>query len=159
MLAQVCEYIHNYFLKKENGRVVYYHQQFAIEGGMISLPFLKEGQRFLLSGSDLNDGIYTYHADGITNDDDNAPANLADEAFTGEICPMAVRPDFLLLVQSISDWMTANEKALTTPFASESFNGYSYTLKGSLSGETAANDPPWASQFAAQLSPWRKIAR
>ena len=64
MLQQVCEYIHNYFIKDRH------ESDYEIIGGTISLPFLKEGQRFLISGSDLNDGVYTYHADGIKDDDD-----------------------------------------------------------------------------------------
>lgn len=156
MLAEVCAYIHNYFLKKEKMRVVYYQRTYTISGGVLSLDFMKEGQRFYLSGSDLNDGIYTYHSYGITNDDDDAAAGLVDETFTGEICPMQIKPGFLALVEKISVWNAQNAAALNSPFQSESFNGYSYTMKSGLSGEAGNNDPPWAAQFAAELEQWRK---
>ena len=51
MLQEVCEHIHNYFIKDA------LRDTHKIVGGTISLPF-KEGQRFLILGSDLNDGIY-----------------------------------------------------------------------------------------------------
>jgi hypothetical protein len=156
MLAEVCAYIHNYFLKKEKMRVVYYQRTYTISGGMLSLDFMKEGQRFLLTGSDLNDGVYTYHTNGIMNDDENNSAYLQDEVFSGTICPMAVPKELIDLCGEISEWNARNAAALNSPFQSESFNGYSYTLKSDLSGEAGSNDPPWAAQFAAQLEKWRK---
>ena len=59
MLQQVCEHIHNYHIMRQVPGT------FEIAGGTISLPFLLEGQRFLIEGSALNDGVYTYHESGI----------------------------------------------------------------------------------------------
>ena len=88
MLQQLCENICNYFIQKQE------QGTFEIAGGTISLPFLLDGQRFLISGSVLNDGMYTYHETGIKDDDDNAFAEgvgLKDETFAGTICALAVR--------------------------------------------------------------------
>ena len=100
MLEQVCAHIHNYFIS------AVYPARYSIESGMISpAPSLKEGQRFWLCGSDLNDGVYTYHESCITNDDDNASADLQDEVFSGTVCGMAVPKTFMNLVTEIGNWM------------------------------------------------------
>ena len=62
MLQEVCEYIHNYFIPKDNGLPRVWHGDFTIADGVISpAPALKDGQRFMNAGSDLNDGVYTFH--------------------------------------------------------------------------------------------------
>ena len=77
MLNQICENICNYFIQNR------YEGRYEISGGMISLPLL-DGQRFLIQGSALNDGMYTYHDTGIKDDDDKTLAvGLQDETFTG----------------------------------------------------------------------------
>ena len=83
MLQQVCEFIHNYFIKDSQSGI------YEIADGVISLPFVLEGQRILIEGSALNDGMYTYHANGLTNDDDTEAAGLADESWTGTVCALA----------------------------------------------------------------------
>ena len=73
MLEQVLDYIHNYFVSDVHVG------DFSISSGSISLPFLKNGQRFKIIGSDLNDGIYTY-VNGVTrNADGDYDVCLADE--------------------------------------------------------------------------------
>ena len=94
MFQQVCEYIHNYFIEEEiDGK-------FSIADGMISLPLLN-GQRFLIKGSVLNDGLYTYHDDRIMNDDDTEAVGLQDETFAGTICALAVPPAVIALSAEI----------------------------------------------------------
>ena len=73
MLQQICEEVHNFFISEP------YVGSWSISGGMISLPFLMDGQRFWITSSVFNDGVYTYHSNGIKNDDDNAAAGLSDE--------------------------------------------------------------------------------
>ena len=75
MLQKVCEFLHNYDF---GNKILEYSGTFEIAGGTVSLPFLIEGQRFLIKGSILNDGLYTYHAAGIKNDDDSAVVGLHD---------------------------------------------------------------------------------
>ena len=149
MLQQVMENIHNYFIKERHKGA------FEIADGMISLPFMLEGQRFLIQGSVLNDGVYTYHAEGIKNDDDAVAVGLHDETFAGTICALAVPPAVIALSAEIKAWVDANSAALSSPYQSESFNGYSYTLKSG--GGSGGNGPlTWRDQFGKQLDRWRR---
>ena len=134
MLQQVCEYIHNYFIPKDNGVPRSVQGTFTIAGGVISPAVaLKDGQRFLIAGSDLNDGVYTYHDDAIMNDDDAAIAPLTDETFTGAICPMSVPALFVAKVKEGQDWTAANGAAVNSPYTSESVQGvYSYSKSASM---------------------------
>ena len=96
VLTEICEYLNNYFwTKKARGT-------FTISGGAIQLPWIKEGQYFRIIGSDLNDGVYTYHANSIMNDDEDNVAGLQDEVFSGTICAMAVPKTFMNLVKAIT---------------------------------------------------------
>ena len=99
MLQQICEEVHNFFISEP------YVGSWSISGGMISLPFLMDGQRFWITSSVFNDGVYTYHSNGIKNDDDNAAAGLSDEDWSGTICAMAVPPKVIALSGEISSWV------------------------------------------------------
>jgi len=149
MLQQILEHIHNMFIKSPNPGT------YTITGGTISLPFIKEGQRIWIVGSDLNDGVYTYHADGINNDDDISRAGLHDETFAGTICALAVPPAVIALSEEISAWVDQNKDAVNSPYQSESWGGYSYTKATSKNGKTASS---WEDIFAERLNPWRKIS-
>lgn len=152
MLQQVCEHINNFFIKAA------YPARYEIAGGALSLPFLKEGQRFWLCGSDLNDGVYTFHSNGITNDDDDASADLKDEVFAGTICAMAVPKEVIDLCGEISEWNTKYADKVNGPYQSESFNGYSYTLKSGAGNGDSSSSPSWQSTFASRLKRWRKVS-
>ena len=122
MLQRICENICNYFIQKR------YEGRYEIADGAISLPFLLDGQRFLIQGSALNDGIYTYHDGEITDDDDAVAVGLHDETFAGTICALAVPPAVIALSGEIKAWVDANSDALNSPYTSESVLGaYSYT--------------------------------
>lgn len=154
MLQQVCEYIHNYFIKD------CHDGNYEIADGMISLAFLKEGQRFLIQGSDLNDGMYTYHADGILNDDDTEAVGLHDETFAGTICALAVPPAVIALSGEIKAWVAQYGDAVNSPYSSESVIGvYSYQ-KAQVGGQTNGNSAPvsWETVFKDRLNRWRKVA-
>lgn len=84
MLERICNHVHNFFTRSAHPGT------YTITGGALTLDFMKDGQRFHIVGSDLNDGVYTWHPSGIKNDDDDADAELQDETFTGCIMPMAV---------------------------------------------------------------------
>ena len=152
MLQEVLEYIHNYFIKASHTGT------FTFEGGMLSpLPGLKDGQRFWVVGSDLNDGVYTYRAEGIRNDDDKDAAGLLDETFAGTICALAVPPAVIALSEEISQWVENNSDVVTSPYQSESFNGYSYTLKsGGTSQGDSAGQIGWQNIFGKRLERWRR---
>lgn len=151
MLQQVCEYIHNFFIKEAHvGKYT------IDENGMISLAFLKEGQRFWITNSDLNDGVYTYHGSGITNDDDTDVAGLRAETFTGTVCAMAVPPAVIELAEEIKTWVDNNQSAINSPYQSESVIGvYSYTKASGGSG--AGGSVSWQDIFGNRLNRWRKV--
>lgn len=152
MLTQICEYLNNYFVKSSH------EGTFTIESGSIaSLDFLAEGQRFLIEGSVLNDGVYTWHAAGIKSDDDTAGAGLADETFDGAICGLAVPPQLLSLAQEISTWVGKYGDVITSPFQSESFGGYSYT-RASAGDSTGSGAAGWQDVFKNRLKRWKKVA-
>lgn len=151
MLQQLCENIHNYFVQK------LFPGEFEIAGNTISLPFLLDGQRFLISGSALNDGMYTYHEAGIKNDDDTEAVGLQDETWTGTICALAVPPAVIALSGEVKAWVVANGEAVSSPYQSENVIGvYSYTKASGGSG--AGGSVTWQDVFKDRLNRWRKVA-
>ena len=123
---------------------------------MISLPLL-DGQRFLVQGSALNDGMYTYHESYIGNDDDTDAVGLQDETWAGTICALAVPPAVIALSGEIKAWVDANGEAINSPYTSESVLGvYSYTR--ATGGHGAGGVVGWMDVFADKLKRWRKVA-
>lgn len=149
MLEQICAFIHNYFDKDSHGKP--WHVEagaFAIAEGTISLPFLVEGQYFRICGSRLNDGVYKYPA-----------TDLRDETFTGEIREMRAPAAVLALTAEIETWMTKYGEAVNSPYASESFGGYSYTkAQGGASEDGGSPASSWQAVFGPRLNQWRKLA-
>jgi hypothetical protein len=155
MLQEVMEYINNYFVPISAKKVEY-----TISNGMISPSFgAEDGDRFLICGSRRNDGVYTFHHSVIKNDDDADVAGLRDETFAGTIRVCSVPPALLTLSEEISQWVETNSELLNSPLQSESFNGYSYTLKsGTRSGGAAQEEPlTWRKMFGSRLARWRSM--
>lgn len=152
MLEQVMRHVRNYFIKE------HHIGEFSISDGMISPhDFLLDGQRFYITGSNLSDGVYTYHPDGIKNDDNNAEIDLPDETFKGVVYALAVPPTFIALVGDIEEWVGKFGEAANNPYQSETFNGYSYTkASGGSNGESSG--PTWQSTFRSRLNQWRKVS-
>ena len=163
MLQQVMEFINNYFVPISAKEVTY-----TIADGVISPSFgAEDGDRFLICGSRRNDGVYTWHANVIGTDDDERipPANpggeetikaagLQDETFAGTIRVCSVPPALITLSGEISQWVATYGAQLSGPLQSETFNGYSYTLKSG--GGKGGNGPlTWRDQFRTQLERWR----
>lgn len=150
MLQQIMDHIHNKFIRTAHPGT------FTIADGRVSLSFLKDGQRFWIFGSDLNDGIYTWHESGIKNDDDTEAAGLQDETFTGTICALAVPPAVIALSGEIQAWVEENGGAVDSPYTSESVIGvYSYTK---ASGGTGAGGAvSWRDVFKSRLDAYRKV--
>lgn len=141
MLTELCKYLRNWFDETSaKERLPYWDGEFTIaDGALVGFSdLLLPGQYFRISDSLLNDGVYRY------------PAELRDEVFTGRIQSMAVPPEIVALDAEITAWREANASAINSPYQSESFGGYSYSLRG----DTGAT---WQSQFASRLGPWRKI--
>ena len=150
MLQQICEEICNYFIKDR------FEGRHEIADGMISLPLL-DGQRFLIQGSALNDGMYTYHDTGIMNDDDTVAVGLQDEAWAGTICALAVPPAVIALSCEVEAWVAENGESMKTPYTSESVLGvYSYTK--ATGGHGAGGTVGWMDIFADKLKRWRKVS-
>ena len=150
MLNQVCENLCNYFIQQRiEGR-------FEIADGMISLPLL-DGQRFLIQGSALNDGMYTYHDTGIKDDDDSQAVGLHEESWAGTVCALAVPPAVVALSAEIKSWVDANQESQNSPYTSESVLGvYSYTKASG--GHGAGGSVGWMDVFSDKLKRWRKVS-
>lgn len=154
MLQQICDHLRNYDFGNE---IVKHTGTFEIANGVISLPFLLDGQRFLIEGSILNDGMYTYHADGIKDDDDSKAAGLHDETWAGTICALAVPPAVCALSAEIKSWVDSYGSAANSPYSSESVIGvYSYTKETGGSG--AGGSVSWQDVFKDRLNRYRKVA-
>lgn len=139
MLEEVLRYINNRFECKA------YEGSFEISDGGIELPEALEGQYFWVDGSVFNDGLHIYPESG-----------MQDEVFTGEIHLLAVPRAVVEMADEIETWCGENSAAVSSPYKSESFGGYSYTLKDGGS-ETAS--AAWQAQFGPRLRMWRKLSR
>ena len=142
MLTEFFQYLRNWFCR-ESDRFV---GDYTIASN--TLPFsLVDGEPYIrIVGSRYNDGVYKVKNAAVTG--------LTNESFNGAIWVMSVPPDVAALAKEIDDWVKANADSIASPYQSESFGGYSYS-KGYAGGE--AQGITWQSQFAARLSPWRKI--
>lgn len=147
MLTEICQYLRNWFVRD------IMLGEFGIEDGVITadgaaLPLLT-GQYYRIVGSIFNDGVHKYG---------DATDVLTDEpTFSGAVWAMAMPPEFLALAKDISDWSTANADAINSPYNSESFGGYSYSVRSGNSADGEISGVTWQNQFKARLNPWRKI--
>ena len=139
MLEQVLMHLKNWFLVP--GGI--HEGTYTIEDGGITLPFLANGQYFRICGSVFNDGLHQYPA-----------SDLKAETFDGTVWALAVPQAVIDLATEIETWETKNGDAAKSPFASESFGGYSYSkATDSVSGGAVT----WQSAFRSRLSAWRKL--
>lgn len=136
-----CEEVNNYF---EQTRIF---GKFEITDGNIDLNKydIQEGQYIRVVGSVFNDGVYQYPI---------PPENeLVDEKFDGAIWVMAVPSSVVTQIEEINQWEAMNQSTLNSPYQSESFGGYSYTLKA----ENAEGGLNWQTHFRRKLDRWRKV--
>ena len=136
MLDEICRHLNNYFTAWRG----IYPGTYRVEDGTIELPFLAEGQYFRIVGSCLNDGVYRYPAEG-----------LSDEVFYGEIWAMKVPKGLLSLMRDIEAWMETYGEKAQGPYQSESFAGYTYRLRDNADGST------WQDVFRRRLNPFRRL--
>lgn len=162
MLTEICQYLRNWF---ERG---VWLGDFKVSGGVLTyadgtaLPLLN-GQYYRVIGSVFNDGVHRYGTETVT--ENNATVTrlldpLTDEPeFFGTVCPMGGSdfPALLSLAEEIEQWCADNAKAIASPYQSESFGGYSYSLRGGTNSAGEATGATWQSQFEARLAPYRKI--
>ena len=142
MIEQICAFIHNFFVAD----VIY--GTFTISDGSITVPGLVTGQYFRICGSRFNDGVYQY-----------GMAELTDETFDGEIWDMRPPKSFLTLVDEITLWNEKYGEVSLTPYQSESFGGYSYSMKTGYSAGTGVDSAAagWQGIFKTRLNQWRKL--
>lgn len=133
-LFEMCAECKNFFSEEKDR----HKGTFIVKDGAFApLDFLQEGQYFRIVGSTFNDGVYQY-----------PDANLTDETFTGEIWAMRVPPAFIELSERIDAWTEKHAETLKTPYTSESFAGYSYTISQNQSAMQI---------FSRELNKWRKL--
>lgn len=138
MLEELLRALRNWFAcGKATGRI-------RVEGGALVPPeglSLADGQYLRVQGSVFNDGLHRWPC-----------TDLTDEEFVGTVWALAVPRAVIDLADEIEAWQTEHAEELDSPYASESFGGYSYTRVG-------GNGSPitWRQQFKARLDPWRKL--
>lgn len=132
MLEAVLKYLNNYFVRE------IIDGDFSIASGTLEVN-AKNGQYIRIKGSALNDGVYLYPVSGLT-----------DEDFTGEVWIMSIPKSLLEIVEKIDDFV---QKSVKSPYQSESFGGYSYSIATDASGNAAG----WQGAFAKELRAYKKI--
>lgn len=140
LINAMCSNIRNYF------PIVKIMDDFTIEGGRISLSFLKPGQYFRVLGSVFNDGVWKY--------DENLM--MQDEVFYGIIWSMRVPPDFIALSEEIEAY-NQTEASKPNGYESESFGGYSYVKAGGRTVNASPNSNQWEQVFKSRLNRYRKM--
>lgn len=140
ILSELCQELKNWFCDIEKD---VHKGTFTIESGVLPLPFVSEGQYFRIVGSVFNDGVHQY-----------GTGQLQDETFTGAIWAMRIPPSVIELAEEIDEWITKNGDVISSPYQSESWGGYAYTLK---SGGGESGSVSWQSVFAGRLNRWRKL--
>lgn len=146
-LSRICAVLRNYFVRTEHD---VYVKTYEIDNHVVTpSDFLQEGQYFRIVGSVFNDGVYKWG-------DPNDMAKLKDETFDGAMWAMRVPQSFLDLVAEY-DRLNAKieELALVSAgFASESFDGYSYTLSSGAPAELLQ----WKNRLDAEFNQYRRIS-
>ena len=138
MLEELLRALRNWFAcGKATGRI-------RVEGGALVPPerlALADGQYIRVTGSVFSDGLHRWPC-----------TDLPDEEFVGTVWALAIPQAVVDLADEIAAWQTEHAKELDSPYASESFGGYSYTRVGGDGSPIT-----WRQQFKARLDPWRKL--
>ena len=138
MLTEICTHLKNFFVRSEGDK--HYQKGITINDGILTPSFgIKQNQYYRIIGSTFNDGVHRFG---------DATDVLVDETFDGSVWIMSVPKSFLDLVSEIEEYQAKYGQA--TPYASESFGGYSY----SKSNGAATS---WQHAFSTRLNAWRKI--
>ena len=141
MLEQICGEIRNYFVKSVHKGT------FEVKGGVLTpSDFLLDGQYYRIIGSVFNDGIHK-NGSAILDPSLNIPHN---EVFEGEVWAMAIPPAFIALADEIKAY---TDKEKLSPYASETFDSYSYTKSTDKNGAPLT----WQRVFSTMLNRWRRL--
>lgn len=117
---------------------------YTIEGGSITLPFLKDGQYFRVIGSVFSNGLHRYGSDMEA---------LEDETFAGSVWALAIPKAVIAIADEAEARLKEQEKALYSGYQSESFGGYAYS-KGTAGDGV---DAFLRANFGARLAPYRRL--
>lgn len=148
MLTELCAELHNWFKQKIYFGSITIDSDGVTVGGVPLSDYLQTGQYFRIVGSVFNDGVHQYGSDCLSPERD----------FDGAVWAMAIPPEVIKLSDDIDEWNTAHKTALNSPYQSESFGGYSYSMKSGSGGTGGSSTSyTWRDQFAAQLRKWRKL--
>lgn len=139
MLEQILTHIHNWF------QVDIRHGTYTIQDGGITLPFLRDGQYFRITGSVFNDGLHRYGPEMEL---------LDDETFDGSIWVLAIPKEVIDLSGEIAAWQEKNGAISMGPYQSESKADYSYSKAVDAQTGGAVT---WQSMFRVRLNPYRKL--
>ena len=121
MLTELCQELKNWFCTESDVHAgeytissgTIYAGEYTISGGILSpSDFLTAGQYFRVVGSVFNDGVHKMYV--------GQSPTLKDETFTGAIWAMRVPQAIIDLDESITDFLTKNADALSSPYQSES---------------------------------------
>lgn len=148
MLTELCTELNNWFERCiVSGNITISSNGVTVGDAPLS-DYLQTGQYFRIVGSVFNDGVHCFLSDELE------PENT----FNGAIWAMAVPKEVVTLSEDIDAWNDANQTALNSPYQSESFGGYSYSMKSGNGGNGGSSASyTWRDQFAAELRKWRKL--
>ncbi len=139
-IKEICDYIHNYFVKE------YIEGEFTIAEGSLVNVDIALNQYYKIEGSVFNDGIYQRGNDVLT-----------DETFKGAIILMAVPKDVIDVLNDVTEWQEKNANVINSPYQSESFGGYSYSKGTSAKKDGTQGSYSWRDVFGDRLKAYRKI--
>ena len=139
MLEAVLTHLKNWFVVPRGVHEGIY----KIENGSLELPFLQNGQYYRICGSVFNDGLHKYGDDKLQN-----------ETFSGTVWALAIPKAVVELSVKIEEWQSKNGAVLESPYSSESFGGYSYSI---ATDSQTGNRVTWETVFRSQLNPYRQI--
>ena len=139
MLETVLIHLKNWFVVPRGVHEGIY----TIENGSLELPFLQNGQYYRICGSVFNDGLHIYGVEDLQN-----------ETFAGTVWALAIPKSVVELSAKIEEWQSKNSAATESPYSSESFGGYSYSI---ATDSKTGNRATWETVFRSQLNPYRQI--
>lgn len=146
VLEDILGHIHNWF----DGNIA----PIVVTGCEIANGELPEsvsilsGAWYRIQGSVLNDGLHL-----------SPSTDLSDETFDGTITILTIPRPLLRLAEEISDWQALYGEATNSPYASESFGGYTYTMRGASSSQGGSGGlTGWREVFSDRLNQWRKMS-
>lgn len=144
MLSETCRELNNWFDDDGKGGKRRIFGTFTVSDGTMTVEGAQEGQYIRICDSVFNDGVYQYPLSGMT-----------DETFDGAVWLMSVPQELVDADKAFDEWKEKNSDALTGPFQSESYGGYSYSRISTSDGSgsvSIADSPFWAT-----IKKWRKL--